>query len=47
MRVAEANTAGLGFWDAVVRDHTRRVFTAGTVAGRTQAFRVFSFVTAR
>jgi predicted acetyltransferase len=47
VRVAEANTAGLGFWDAVVRDYTRGVFTVGTVTGRTQAFRVFSFATAR
>jgi hypothetical protein len=47
VRVAEANTAGLGFWDAVVRDHTRGVFTVGNVAGRTQRFRVFSFATAR
>ena len=47
VRVAEANKAGLGFWDAVVRDHTRRVFTVRTVAGRSQAFRVFSFATTR
>ena len=47
VRVAEANTTGLGFWDAVVRDRTRGAFTVGTVAGRTQQFRVFSFATAR
>jgi len=45
VRVAEANTVGLGFWDAVVRDYTRGVFTVGAVAGRTQLFRVFSFAT--
>jgi len=47
VRVAEANTAGLAFWDAVLRDYTRGAFTVGMHAGRTQAFRVFSFATAR
>src|SRR6185369_4989341 len=47
VRVAEANAAGLAFWDAVVRDYTRGAFTVGTHPGRTQAFRVFSFATAR
>ena len=47
VRVAEANGAGLAFWDAVVRDYTRGAFDVGTHAGPTQAFRVFAFVTAR
>jgi hypothetical protein len=47
VRVAEANAAGLAFWDAVVRDYTRGAFTIGAVAGRTQAFRVYAFATAR
>jgi predicted acetyltransferase len=47
VRVAEANAAGLGFWDAVVRDYTGGAFTVATHAGRTQPFRVFAFATAR
>ena len=45
VRVAEANGAGLAFWDAVVRGYTHGAFTVGAHAGRTQAFRVFSFAT--
>jgi hypothetical protein len=46
VRVAEANAAGLAFWDAVVRDYTRGAFTVRGVAGRPHVFRVFSFASA-
>jgi predicted acetyltransferase len=46
VRVAQANAAGVAFWDAVVRDYTRGAFTIGAVAGRSHVFRVLSFATA-
>ena len=43
VRVSEAHTAGLHFWEAAIEDYTRGSFARGVHPGKHHMFRVFSF----
>ncbi|HEX4954229.1 MAG TPA: GNAT family N-acetyltransferase [Thermoanaerobaculia bacterium] len=43
VRVAEANRAGLPFWEKVVREYTQGAFSTTEHRGKLHTFRVFSF----
>jgi predicted acetyltransferase len=45
VRVSEANPAGLGFWEATIRDYTGGAFDKTQQPGKRHAFHVFTFTT--